>query len=366
MHAKVVIGPRVRKSPFFDDTIAAGADQFTIYNHMYMPSGFGDPLGDYWQLINSVAMWDVSCERQVQLSGPDAGQLADYLSTRDLLNCEIGIGKYAPMTNYLGYLINDPVAQRIEEDVYWLSIADNDQLFAAQAVAAERGLRVEVSEPDVSPLAIQGPKSFDVAATLLGDWVRDLRYFHFRASEIEGIPLIVARSGWSKQGGFELYLRDGKRGHDLWQLVKEAGAPYGIKAGNPNAIERIESGLVNFGSDNDDCTDPFEMGLDAFIDLDNDRDFIGKKPLLEIAKRGPKRGRVGLFLDGAPLAGNEQKYPIEQNGKVVGLLNAHTFSPRLERNIAIALLNREIPDDGLSAALPDGRRNVQVTTLPFI
>ncbi len=366
MFTQMIIGPRVRKSPFFDAAIKAGASRFTIYNHMYMPAGFGDPLADYWQLINGVSMWDVACERQVQFAGPDAAAVADYLSTRDQLSSKVGIGRYAPMTNYSGHLVNDPVALRVEEDVFWLSIADNDMLFAAQVAAAERGLNVEVTEPDVSPLAIQGPKSFDVVANLLGDWVRELKYFHFKTSEIDGIPVVVARSGWSKQGGFELYLQDRNKGLALWQLVQEAGAPYDITVGNPNAIERIESGLISFGSDNDDKTDPFEMGLEKFVELDTGNDFVGKAALRQIAAQGPKRRRCGVFIDGPAVEANEEQLPIHSGKKTVGMVNAMTYSPRLKRNIAICLINRAAMGEDLDLHQADGSRPLEVTELPFL
>ena len=200
MAQSITYGPRVAKSPYWEATVAAGATGFSIYNHMFMPTGYGDPEGEYWRLIEAVSMWDVGCERQIRLAGPDAGRLADHLATRDLSALPIGIGRYTCLCDHRGFIHNDPVALRVEDEVYWFSIADNDSLLFARAIAGQLDLDVQVDEPDVSPLAIQGPRAMDVAADLLGDWVRDLGYFHFRSAEIEGIPLIVQRSGYSKKG----------------------------------------------------------------------------------------------------------------------------------------------------------------------
>ena len=244
MSIALSLGPRVRKSPFFESTRKAALAAASVYNHMYMPTGYGDPAAEYDRLVNGVAMWDVAVERQVALKGPDALALARYLTPRNLDGLTIGQGKYAPICNYEGALINDPVLLQVSDDEIWLSIADSDIKLWAGGIAGARGMDVRVFEPDVSPLAIQGPKSFDVVADMCGDWVRDLRYFGFRDHDLDGISVVVARSGWSKQGGFEFYLRDGSKGEELWNRVAEAGKPYGIGPGTPNYIERVESGLI--------------------------------------------------------------------------------------------------------------------------
>jgi len=235
---KILPAGRLRHSPFYEATLRDGAEAYLPYNRMLIPRGYGDPEAEYWRLINGVSMWDV----QVQLKGPDAARLAQMLCVRDLSGQEIGQGKYVALCSHHGVLLNDPIALKVSDDTYWLSIGDSDIWFWAACVAGERDFNVEISEPDVSPLAIQGPKAEDVVAAILGDWVRDLRYFWFADAVLEGIPLKVVRAGWSKQGGFELFLMDGRKGNQLWQLVKEAGRPFDIGPGYPNPSERTESG----------------------------------------------------------------------------------------------------------------------------
>lgn len=266
MEFSIGIGPNLRKSAYFDATVRDGVRSFSVYNHMLIPGHFGDPEAEYDRLINGVATWDVAAQRQVELVGPDAGQLAQYLTSRNLSNTRIGQGRYVPLCDYDGWLINDPVLLKLAEDKYWLSVADADIHLWAAAIGKERGLDIRVHEPDVSPLAIQGPKAVEVAASLFGEDVRSMRHFAFAERELDGIPLVLARSGWSKQGGFELYLRDCTFGTKLWDLVKAAGAPFGIGPGAPNDIERIESGLISYGADMRRQTHratPFEMGLGA-------------------------------------------------------------------------------------------------------
>ena len=368
MAYSLAIAPRVRKSPFFEATLAAGATHFTVYNHMYMPVSYGDPAAEYRRLIEDVAMWDVSVERQVEIAGPDAAALAQYIAPRDLARCRVGQGKYVPLCDHAGRLINDPVLLRLAEDRFWLSIADSDVLLWVRAVAAERGYDAAVREPDVSPLALQGPKAEALVTDLFGAWPRQLKYFWFRETELSGIPLILARSGWSKQGGFELYLMDGTKGGALWDRVWEAGQAHGIGPGAPNAVERVESGLLSYGSDTDDETDPFELGLERYLELDIEAEFIGKTALREIARRGPTRARVGLFLEGAPLETTEHPWAVTQDGRPVGRVTAAAYSPRLERNIALALIERAAAEDSaaLSVSTPDGARAARVTGLPFL
>ncbi|MEM6616617.1 MAG: dimethylsulfoniopropionate demethylase [Pseudomonadota bacterium] len=361
-------GSRLRVSPFHSAALAAGVTHVTVYNHMLMPTAFGDPEAEYWRLINGVSLWDVAVERQVEISGPDAGACVQRLCARDLTNCEIGKGKYVPICDHRGTLINDPVLLRLEDDRYWLSIADADLLLWARAVAGEQKMDVSIFEPDVSPLAIQGPKAEDVVAAVCGDWVRDLKLFWFKPAEINGIPVIVARSGWSKQGGFEIYLQDGARGQELWNMVWQAGEDYDIGPGGPNAIERVESGLLSYGADTDDHTNPFECGMGRYVSTDTDADYIGKSALKTVADEGPSRQRVGIFVDGDRLQPSDRKWTIIQDGEPVGFAGSVVYSPRLERNIGVAQVSTPTSEIGtqLNIYTPDGLRAAEVTTLPFL
>jgi aminomethyltransferase len=364
----IALGPRIRKSPFFNSTVKAGVSHFTTYNHMYMPVSYGDLAAEYDRLINGVAMWDVAGERQVSLKGPDAIKLARLITPRNLDNLVIGIGKYVPMVNEHGTLINDPVLLKITDDEVWLSIADSDMKFWCGALAIGLGMNVAVTEPDASPLAVQGPKAVDVISDIFGDWVREIKYFGFKDTEIEGIPVFVARSGWSKQGGYEIYLRDGSKGDQLWNIVAEAGARHEIGPGAPNYVERLESGLISVNADTDDESNPFEMGLGRFVDLDQDIDYVGKAALKQIAAEGPKRKFCGIIMDGNPLtSSNSHRWPIMQNGNYVGFASAVAYSPRLSWNIATALITVEAATSkgGLEVHADDGIRKARPTDLPF-
>lgn len=361
--------PRVRRSPFFEATVADGVASFSTYNHMLMPTGYGDPMAEYWRLLSGVAMWDVAVERQVELRGPHAARLAQLLTARKLDRLRAGVGWYVAVCDHRGTIINDPIVLKLAEDRFWFSIADGDLKLFARAVAAERGLDVTLCEPDVSPLAVQGPKAEDVVARLLGEEVRAIRHFHFRDMEVDGIPLMVARSGWSKQGGFELYLMDGRRGTDLWKLVKEAGRPDDIGPGTPNAMERVESGLLSWGGDTDDETNPFEVRMERYIDLDAPDNVVGMAALRRIHAAGPRRHQVGVVMQVAGrLAGFDRWSDVYVAGARVGHVTAHAWSPRLEANIGLALVTRDItPGAEVLVHLADGRRvSGLIHVLPFI
>jgi glycine cleavage system aminomethyltransferase T len=367
---QIRITPNIRTSPYFDATVADGVKGFSVYNNMFIPAQFGDPEAEYDRLLNGVAMWDVAAQRQVALEGPDAGRLAQILTPRNLEGLEAGQARYVPICDHEGLLLNDPVLLKLAGDRYWLSIADSDLRLWVEAVARERGLDVAVTEPDVAPLAIQGPKAMDVAEALFGGWVRDLKRFTFRETALDGIPLLVSRSGWSRQGGVELYLRDGSFGTDLWNRVKEAGRPFGIGPGAPNDTERLESGLISYGSDARRETCPanaFEMGFGRMIDLDGPHDFIGRDALRRIAEAGVRRRRTGIVVDGPPPAPNRTVLDLLDGDRPIGVVNEIAHSKRLGKTIGVGLVPASLEDGttGLSIHLPEGTRRVTLAGLPF-
>lgn len=359
---------RLRTSPFYESAVLEGMSAASIYNRMIMPTSYGDPEAEYWRLINGVSQWDVGIERQVQLKGKDAGRLAQILATRDLTKCQVGQGKYVAICNHRGTIINDPILLKLADDLYWLSIADSDIWFWAGAIAAERGLDVEVSEPDVSPMALQGPKAEDVVASVLGDWVRSLKYFWFRETTIEGIPVAVQRSGWSKQGGFEIYLRDGSQGTRLWNIFKEAGKPWDIGPGAPATAERTESGLVSVGGDTDEHTNPFEVRLEKYVDLNVPDDVVGIQALRKIRHDGVARHQLGLVLEGktpAPLG--FEREGIFYAGQRVGMMTNCVWSPRMKANIGYALISVAVKTGTtVEISRPSGMVSARLVQLPFL
>ena len=359
---------RLRPSPFYQSTLNEGVSSFTTYNGMLMPTGYGKPEEEYWRLINGVAMWDVAVERQVQLKGPDAGKLAQILSPRDVSKCVVGQGKYVTLCNHAGTLINDPILLKRADDLYWFSIADSNILFWARAIAAERKLNVEIIEPDASPLAVQGPKAEDVVASIFGDWVRDLKYFWFKETTLSGIPLAVARSGWSKQGGFEIYLMDKTRGGELWNIVKEAGKAWNIGPGNPNAHERVESGLLSYGGDTDDQTNPFEVRLGKYVDVNLPDEVVGIEALRKIKSEGPKRQQLGVILDDeTPASSSFIWFDISSESKLIGKMTNITWSYRLKKNIGFALVSILAKAGARVTIMRNGRSEAAtLAELPFL
>jgi aminomethyltransferase len=362
--------PRIRHSAYYHSTVAAGASAWTVYNKMWMPMTYGDVEAEYHRLLNGVAMWDVAAERQVQIEGPEADACVQYLSSRDLSKMVEGQGKYVAMCDHDGRILNDPVLLKLSGGRYWFSLADSDMLLWCKAVAAEREFDVTVSEPDVSPLAVQGPLAEDLVADLLGEDIRSLKYFWFTETALGDIPLVVCRSGWSKQGGFELFLQDGKRGAELWDLVAAAGETYGIGPGAPNAIERVESGLLSWGGDTTPDSNPFEAMMGKYVDPDIDADFIGKAALARIAAAGPARLMVGLVIhDGAVGAmKTDARTPIRQNGAEVGTLSAVVRSPRLGKTIGLGQIRTEVVEAGKPVEFegPDGPVTASIQSLPFV
>ena len=334
-------GTQIRKSPFFDATIRWGAKGFSTYNHMYIPRDFGDPEENFWNLINDAILCDVAVERQVQIKGPDAEKFVQMMTPRDLSKMSVGQCKYVILTNQYGGILNDPVLLKISDDCYWFSLADSDVLFWAQGLAANTKFDVDICEPDVSPLQLQGPKSREIMINLFGENISDLKYYWFKPFKLNGIDLIVSRTGWSSELGYEIFLLNSKDGDNLYQTIMESGQHMGLKPGHTSTIRRIEGAMLSYHADMDINTNPFELGLEKFIDIDKDFDFIGKEALLEIKKEGIKRKLVGVEIDGEPMSGpNTTFWKIENNNIAVGKVTSAVYSPRLEKNIALAMIEK--------------------------
>ena len=361
-------GTQIRKSPFFDATVRWGATGFSVYNHMYIPRDFGDPEKNFWNLVNDAILCDVAVERQVEITGPDAFQFIQLLTPRDLSKLSIGQCKYVLITNEKGGILNDPVLLRLGENHFWLSLSDSDILLWAQGVAVNSGLNVSIEEPDVSPLQLQGPKSREIMVKLFGENIRDLKYYWLKELELDGIPLVVSRTGWSTELGYELFLRDGTQGDRLWEMIMMAGNEYGLQPGHTSSIRRIEGGMLSYHADADIHTNPFEMGLERLVSLDSDINFIGKKALIEIQKKGIKRQQIGLEIEGDSLTGpNTIFWEIFCDDKIIGKVTSAVFSPRLEKNIALAMVDKNFTKIGLklSVKINGALRDSIIVEKPF-
>jgi glycine cleavage system aminomethyltransferase T len=364
----ISIGPRVRKSPFFDATRRHGAKAFTVYNHMYMPTMYSDVVTEYWSLVNDVTLWDVSCQRQVEISGPDAFELIQLLTPRDMSRCKVGQCQYMVLTDADGGVINDAVMLRVGEEQFWLSPGDGDVLLWVLGVAARSGFDAKVFEPDVSPLQLQGPKSPYVARKLFGDKILDLKYYWLMETSLDDIPLVISRTGWSGELGYELYLRDAQYGDQLWERVMEAGNEFDIAPTAPNLIRSIEGGLLSYCSDITRADNPFLFGFDYFVDFNQPGEFIGKDALQEIQNDGVRRKLVGVEFDGEPLPEpNSQFYPVCDGDQEIGHVTRCVHSPRLKKNIGFANVPIEYAEIGIKLTFrwPSGDFETTVCEWPW-
>ncbi len=367
-HLPLATGPRLRQSPFFEATRRHGCKAYTVYNHMLLPLYYESTEADFWRLVNDVTLWDVAAQRQVEITGPDAARFTQLLTPRNLAGCVPGQCKYVLITAEDGGIINDPVLLKLREDHFWLSLSDSSVLLWAKGIASRAGMKVHVQEPDVSPLQVQGPKSVEVMAALFGDWARELKYFRFREIDHDGMPLVISRTGWSGERGYEVFLRDGSFGDRLWDQIMEAGRAHGIGPAGPSTIRRIEAGMLSYGADMTLEENPFEIGLGWLVDLDQPADFIGKAALKDIAANGVSRRLVGLEIEGEPLSPNPAFWPIHDGeGETVGRLSSCVWSPRLKKNIALGIVT--LGHEGLGTRLEvdagGERRSAVVAEVPF-
>jgi len=364
----LTISSRIRKSPFYKSTRHYGAKAFTIYNKMYMPTSYTSPVEEYWSLVNDVTMWDVSCERQIEITGPDAHKLVQFLTPRDVSNCKVGHCLYVVLTHEKGGIVNDAILLRIGPEQFWISPGDGDVLLWIAGVAVNSGMNVNISEPDVSPLQLGGPKAPKVMNNLFGDWVLNLGYYHAQETTLNGIPLIVARTGWSGELSYELYLRDRKRGDELWELVFNSGKKHNIAPIAPSHIRSIEGGILSYGQDITWDDNPYVVGLDRLVNLEQSDNFIGKTALKKIKKKGPKRKLVGVEIQGDPIMSPpEHLWLIYENSSVIGHVTRCGYSPRLEKNIGYANIPIKYSNIGskVTVSSPAGDLLATVCKMPW-
>ncbi len=362
--ALVQRGARLRRSPYFEATQRAGCRGYTVYNHTLLPIAYDSFEAEYHKVLTAATLWDVAVERNVEISGPDAMRFAELLTPRDLSRCPVGHGRYVLLTDEAGGIVNDPVLLRVEENRFWLACADSDVLLWAKGLAHGARLKVELRELDVAPLQIQGPRSREVIRALFGNAVSDLKYYQFVRLELQKIPIILTRTGWTGELGYELYLLEPARGAELWESVMQAGRPFGLAPAGPSDIRRIEAGILNYGVDMTLDTNPYEVGLERLVHLDKPAQFVGRDALRRIAASGAARRLVGVEIGGERLDLNMTRWPVRGGGQVTSAV----YSPRLKKNIGYALVPIEQARNGakLEVETPDGPRPALVVPMPFV
>jgi len=342
---KLNVSRRIRATPYTPRVEALGVSGYSVVNHTILPKGFQKAVEeDYWHLKQHVQLWDVGCQRQVELKGPDAAKLTQLMTPRDLSKASVGQCLYAPLVDQEGNILNDPIILKLAEDRFWLSIADSDILLWAKGLALGMDLNVDVSEPDVWPLAVQGPKSDDLMAKIFSQEIRDIGFFRFGIFEFNNHPLVIARSGYSKQGGFEIYLDKPALGIELWDRLWDAGLEFNVSPGCPNLIERVEGGLLSYGNEFTMENNPLECGLDQYCHLNSNVEFIGKQALQAIAKQGIERRIRGIVFGGEVCPPCQHPWRMNVAGEYAGIVTSAIWSPRFEKNIALGMVEKDYLD----------------------
>ena len=335
---------RLRSTPYTSRIEEQGVTAYTIYNHMLLPAAFGSIEDSYRHLKEHVQVWDVAAERQVEISGKDSAELVQLMTCRDLSKSKVGRCYYCPIIDDSGNLVNDPVVLKLAEDRWWISIADSDVIFFAKGLASGYKFDVKITEPVVDIIAVQGPKSFDLMEKVFGKIIKELKFFGFSYYDFKGTKHLIARSGWSKQGGFEIYVQNTQAGQKLYDHLFEIGDEFNVKPGCPNLIERIESGLLSYGNDFDNNDNPFECGFDQYVSLDSEVNFLGKENLKKVKSDGIQKKLMGIKIDAKEVSISGSLDLKDENGNIIGELRSACYSPHFEKVIGIAMIKKPYCD----------------------
>ncbi len=339
---------RLRSTPYTSRIEKQGLKAYTTYNHMLLPAGFEDSLEDsYYHLKENVQVWDVAAERQVEISGEDSAELVQLMTCRDLSKSKDGRCYYCPIIDDQAGLINDPVVLRINQNKWWLSIADSDVILFAKGIAIGKNFNVKIIEPNVDIMAVQGPKSFPLMEKIFGKAITDLKFFGFDYFDFRGTKHLIARSGWSKQGGYEIYVEHTESGLELYDHLFEIGKEFNVKPGCPHLIERIESALLSYGNDFDLNDNPLECGFDKYVNLDSNVIFLGKEKLKKIRSEGIKKKLMGVIINLDKINMSQSIQLKDNENNIIGEMRSAVFSPTFKKVIGIAMLKKPYWDVGL-------------------
>ena len=359
---------RLRSTPYTSRIEKQGVTAYTSYNHMLLPAAFGSLEDSYHHLKENVQVWDVAGERQVEISGKDSGKLVQLMTCRDLSKSKIGRCYYCPIIDDQAGLINDPVILKLSEERWWISIADSDVILFAKGLAIGNKFDVEIFEPNVDILAVQGPKSFKLMEKIFGKKITEMKFFGFDYFEFSGAKHLIARSGWSKQGGYEIYVEHTKSGLALYDQLFEVGKEFNVKPGCPNLIERIESALLSYGNDMDNNDNPLECGLDKYVNLDTEVDFLGKEKLKEVKQKGISKKLMGVIIDTKEISVSKSIDLIDDKGSKIGELRSGVYSPNFKKVIGIAMIHKPYYEvsQAFKISINDSTFEGKVCDLPFI
>jgi len=358
---------RLRSTPYTSRIESQGVTAYTTYNHMLLPASFGNLEKEYFHLKEHVQLWDVAAERNIQIKGTDATKLVQLMTCRNLSKAQIGRCYYAPIIDSQGGMLNDPVVLKLDEDKWWLSLADSDIGLYAKGIASGLSLKVDVSEPDVNIMAVQGPKSCKLMEKVLGKKITELKFFGFNYYTFKGNKFLIAQSGWSKQGGYEIYVENRQAGQNLYDELFSAGKEFHIEPGCPNLIERIESALLSAGNDFDNGDNPYECGFDKYIDIESDINYLGKKALIKISKEGINRKLMGVLIDMDKIEVTEG-ISLYSSNNIIGDLRSATYSPNLKKVVGIAMIKKEYWDKKIPIELKIGDKKSEgmLCDLPIV
>ena len=365
-------GARNRRTPYYEATQRYGPKGFTVYNHMYFPIRFDSFEAEFDALLNRVTLWDVAVERCLEISGPDGFTFAQLLTPRDLSKCAVGQAKYVLICDRDGGIVNDPVLTRMDETTFWFALASSDALLFARGLKnAYPDLDVTIREADVAPLQVQGPSSKDLMVALLGEQILDLRYYFWQHAEIAGVPVVVTRTGWTSEVGYEVYTTDTSRGNEVYEAIMAAGEPFGIAPTGPSDIRRIEGAIFNWGADMTYENNAYEMGLERLVNLDalDDDACISAAAYRRIASEGVTRRINGVTFDGEPFPElNNTKWPASIDAQEVGMVTSAIYSPRLTANIGFCWLPTAASREGQAIRVSTewGERAATVVAMPFV
>jgi glycine cleavage system aminomethyltransferase T len=364
-------GARNRRTPYYEATQRYGPKGFTVYNHMYFPIRFDTFEQEFDALLNDVTLWDVSVERCLEIGGPDGMRFAQLLTPRDLSTCAVGQGKYVLICDADGGIVNDPVMTRMDEQTFWFALASSDALLFARGLKnAYPDLNVTIREADVAPLQVQGPKSRDLMTKLVGPEIVDLKYYFWTEATIAGASVVITRTGWTSEVGYEVYLTETSKGTEVFEAIMEAGREFGIKPTGPSDIRRIEGAIFNWGADMTYEHNAYQLGLDRLVDLSlSDEQCLSIAAYRRIAEDGVTTKINGVVFDGDPFPGlNNVKWTAVVDGEPVGLVTSAIYSPRLSQNIGYCWLPVDRSREGTTVTVDSewGSRTATVTPMPFV
>jgi aminomethyltransferase len=359
----------MRKTPLYNHHVKLGA-RIIDFGGWAMPVQYTSVMEEHHATRNAAGLFDICHMGEIDVIGPSAYDLIQFVTTRNLEEQKPGQIKLSVMTNKQGGIIDDLTVYMLAEEHYRLVTnagtkdKDLDSILNMKEKKGFSNVQIIDVSDTIGKIDIQGPRAEEIFQKLVSHDLAPLKFYYSMGSQILDIPALISRSGYTGEDGFEIYVEAQKAGK-VWDKLLETGVEYGLKPVGLGARDtlRLECGMMLYGSDMDESTTPFEVVYGWVTNLE--KDFVGSDILRKQKEEGVKRKLVGFEMEERGIA--RHGYRVFKNGREIGEVTSGTFAPTVNKAIGMAFVpvSCKVPGTEISIQIRNKQSKAKVVKLPF-